>query len=351
MKIALIGLPGSGKTTVFNALTEAGADLRSGGRAETRLAVVHVPDPRVDRLAELSASKKKTYAAIEYADLVGLGEGGRQMDDRFLSGVRDADALLLVIRAFPEAPGAPPPDAAAELESVHADLMVSDLQIIEGRMERLEVEIAKGGKDLIPDRDVLVRCREALEASVPLRALDFEAEDEKRLRGYAFLSAKPLLVVFNTGEDQRDFSLPEDRKETVSQPRTAWTSFCAALEMDLLEMGDQIEEFAREMGVETFSRERVIRMTYDLLGLVTFLTTGEPESRAWPILKGMPAVRAAGAIHSDLERGFIRAETVSYEDLMRAGAWAAARPRGLLRLEGKEYVIQEGDVILFRFKV
>ena len=351
MKIALIGLPGSGKTTVFNALTGAGVDLHSGGRAETHLAVVHVHDPRVDRLVEMSSSKKITCAAIEYADLAGLGEGGRQMDDRFLSGVRDADALLLVIRAFPEATGAAPPDAAAEMESVHTDLILSDLQIVEGRVDRLEAEIGKGRKDLLPERDALARCREALEEGIPLRAIDFGTEDDKRLRGYAFLSGKPLLVVFNTGENQRDFNLPEDQRKTVSQPRTGWTAFCAALEMDLLEMGDEAEEFAREMGVETFSRERVIRMTYDLLGLVTFLTTSDAESRAWPIPKGTAAGKAAGAIHSDLERGFIRAETVSFDDLMEAGSWAAARTQALLRLEGKEYIVQEGDVILFRFKV
>lgn len=353
MKIALIGLPGSGKTTVFNALTGAGVDPHAGGRAETHIDVVQVPDPRVDRLGELFSSRKLVYTTIEYMDVGGLGEGARKLDDRFLAAVRDADALLLVIRAFPEAPGAPLPDAAAELESVHMELMLSDLQVVESRLERLETDIGKGRKEGVPERDALLRCRGTLEGGVPLRALALDAEDEKRLRGYAFLTGKPLLVVSNTGEEKSDVRLPEggDARTVVTFPKTGWTSFCAALEAELLSMGEEAEAFARDMGVESFSRDRVIRMTYDLLGLLTFLTAGEKESRAWPVPRGSTAPKAAGTIHSDLERGFIRAETVSYEDLVRAGSWAAARSQGLLRLEGKDYEIQEGDVILFRFKV
>ncbi len=351
MKIALIGLPGCGKTTVFNALTGAGVDLHAGGRTETRLAVVQVPEPRVDRLGEMSSSKKIVYATIEYADLAGLGEGGRQLDDRFLAGVRDADALLLVIRAFPEAPGAPLPDAVGELESVHADLLLSDLQVVEGRLERLEADITKGRKEHVPERNALARCRQALDEGLPLRALDFGPEEEKILRGYAFLSGKPLLVVFNTDEDNRKFDLPEGGAPAVSHPKTGWTSFCAKLEAEIIGLGEEAGEFAQEMGVESLSKDRIIQMTYGLLELVTFLTTGEKESHVWPIPKGATAQKAAGTIHSDLERGFIRAETVSYDDLVRAGSWSAARTQGLLRLEGKEYIVQEGDVILFRFKV
>ena len=353
MRVALVGLPGSGKTTVFNALTGAGVDLRGGGRAETHLAVVPVRDPRVERLEEMFSSKKAVQAAVEYADIAGLGGGGRKLDDRFLGDVRDAVALLLVVRAFPEGPGAPLPDAPAELESVHLDLMLSDLQVVEARLERLEADIGNGRKEEVPERDALRRCQKALGEGVPLRELEFDAEDERLLRGYAFLTAKPLLVVFNAGESQRDFDLPEDgtAQAIVSRPKTAWTSFCAALEMEILSMGEEAEAFAREMGVETLSRDKVIQMTYGLLDIATFLTANEKESHAWPIPRGSTALRAAGAVHSDLERGFIRAETISFEDLARAGSWAEARSQGLLRLEGKDYVVQEGDVILFRFKV
>lgn len=353
MKIALIGLPGSGKTTAFNAITGAGVDLHAGGRGGTHRAVVHVPDPRVDRLAGISSSPKTVYTSIEYADIAGLGEGGRRLDDRFLASVRDADALLMVVRAFPEIPGGPPPDAAAELESVHLELILSDLQVVESRLQRLEADIGKGRKEGAAERDALLRCRKALEEGIPLTAVELDAEDEKRLRGYAFLSGKPLLVVFNTGEDNREFELPGEgpARAIVARPRTAWTSFCAALEAELLGMGEEAESFAREMGVETLSREKIIRMTYDLLDLITFFTTSEKESRAWPIPKGSTAAKAAGTVHSDMERGFIRAETVSFDDLVRAGSWAAARTEGLLRLEGRDYLVQEGDVILFRFKV
>lgn len=350
MKIALIGLPGSGKTTVFNALTGAGVDLHAGGRAGTHR-VVHLEDGRVDRLAEMASSKKKGYAAIEYVDLGALGKDGRQMDDQFLAGVRGADAVLLVIRAFPEGPGAPVPDAVAEWESVYVDLMVADLQVVEGRLARLNVDIQKGTKELLPERDLLIRCRETLEAEKPIRVLEFTEEEDKMLRGYAFLSAKPLLVLFNTGEESREFALPPDQESGFKQPKVAWTSFCAELEAEVLSMGDEADEFAREMGVESFSRDRIIPMCYDLLGLITFLTMNETESRAWPIRKGSIALRAAGTVHSDIERGFIRAETISYDDLIGVGSWSEARTQGRLRQEGKEYIVQEGDVILFRFKV
>ncbi|MFQ5915270.1 MAG: DUF933 domain-containing protein [Nitrospinota bacterium] len=348
MKVALIGLPGSGKSTVFSALTGAGVDLRSGGRAETHLAVVPVPDPRVESLAEMFSSKKAIHATIEYADVAGLGKGGRTLDDSFLAAVRDADALSLVIGAFADAPG-----AEAELESVHLELVLSDLQVVEARLKRIEAEIGKGRKEGVPERDALLRCRKRLEDGLPLRAVDFGAEEEKLLRGYAFLSRKPLLVVFNTAEDRRDFDLPPEgnARTLVSYPKTGRISFCAALESEVLAMGEEAEAFALEMGLQALSRDKVLWMTYDLLGLITFLTANEKESHAWPIPEGTTALRAAGLIHSDLQRGFIRAETISYEELSRAGSWAESRSRGLLRVEGKDYVVQEGDVILFRFNV
>ena len=231
------------------------------------------------------------------------------------------------------------------------DLMVADLQVVEGRLERLNVDIQKGTKELLPERDLLIRCRETLEAEKPIRVLEFTEEEDKMLRGYAFLSAKPLLVLFNTGEESREFDLPPDQESGFKQPKVAWTSFCAELEAEVLSMGDEADEFAREMGVESFSRDRIIPMCYDLLGLITFLTMNETESRAWPIRKGSTALRAAGTVHSDIERGFIRAETISYDDLIGVGSWSEARTQGRLRQEGKEYIIQEGDVILFRFKV
>lgn len=351
MKIALIGLSGSGKTTVFNALTGASVDLHTGGRSGPNRKVIHHKDERVERLAGLASSKKLSYAAIEYVDLGDIGDGGRQMDEQFLAGVRDADALLLTIRAFPEVIGASVPDVAIEWNSVHTDLMVADLQVIEGSLERLKKGIEKGMKELIPERDLMVRCQENLEAEKPIRMLECTQEEEKMLRGYAFLSGKPLLVVFNIGEIVGEFEFPLELQRWFDQTKITWTSFCAKLESEILSMGEEVNFFAQEMGVESLSRDRVISMSYDLLGLITFLTMGEAESRAWPIRKGATALRAAGTIHSDIEHGFIRAETVSYETLIASGSWAEARKQGHMRLEGKNYIVQDGDIIFFRFKV
>jgi GTP-binding protein YchF len=360
MKIAIIGLPNSGKTTVFNALTRGTAETTAyaSGQLEPNLATVKVPDERLAVLARMFNPKKVTPADVQYVDVGGLSGSGRQgpgLPPALLNYLGGADALLHVVRAF-EDDDVPHPsgsvDLARDVADVDLELIFSDLAIVERRLARLNAEIGKmSARDRevrIAERDALERVHAALAAETPVRDLELREEEEKLLRGFQFLSAKPLLLVLNIGEGQINrppaFIYPHRRAQVVT--------FCAKIEAELAQLDDaDAQAFMQDLGISAPARDRVIAASYQLLGLVSFLTAGPDEVRAWTIRRGTPAVEAAGAIHSDIQRGFIRAEIVAYDDLVRAGGMAEARKQGTLRMEGKTYIVQDGDVCHFLFNV
>jgi GTP-binding protein YchF len=362
MKTGIIGLPNSGKTTVFNALTGGSAETAaySSGSLEPNLATVKVPDPRLHVLAEMYKPKKTTFADVQYVDVAGLSGSAREsggLSPAFLNYISQVDALLHVVRAF-EDPNVPHPQESInprrDIETVDLELTFSDLSIIERRLQRLVGEIGKtAGKEKelrIQERDVLQRLQSTLEADIPIRDVELTADEEKMLRGYQFLSAKPLLIVLNAGEDQLHTdlaaALPYDhRKSGVVQ-------LAGKVEAEIAQLdAEDARAFLDDLGIDEPARERVISASYDLLGLISFLTAGPDEVRAWPIKANMPALEAAGAIHSDIQRGFIRAEVVAYNDLIAAGSMAEAKKRGTVRMEGKTYIVQDGDICNFLFNI
>lgn len=360
MKIAIIGLANSGKTTVFNALTRGTAETAaySSGQLEPNLATVKVPDARLDALAKLFSPKKITQADVQYVDVGGLSGGGRQgggLPPALLNYIGSADALLHVVRAFEDA-AVPHPDGsvdvARDIAAVDLELAFADLAIIEKRLNRLNSEIPKMSakeKDLrIAERDLLQRLKEGLEADVPIRAAEIAEEEERMIRGYQFLTAKPLLIALNVGEA----AIQTPPQIDYSQPKSAVVPLCGKIEAELAQLDDaDAASFMEDLGITQPARDRVIQRSYDLLGLVSFLTAGPDEVRAWPIRRNTPAVEAAGTIHSDIQRGFIRAEIVAYTDLMAAGGMTEAKKAGTVRMEGKTYIVQDGDVCHFLFNV
>jgi GTP-binding protein YchF len=362
MKIGIIGLPNSGKTTVFNALTGGSAETAaySSGSLEPNIATVKVPDPRLNVLAGMYKPKKTTFADVQYIDVAGLSgsthtSGG--LAPAFLNYISQVDALLHVVRAFEDA-SVPHPnntaDAARDIETVDLELAFSDLAIIERRLQRLNGEIGKtAGKERdlrIQEREVLQRLQAGLEADTPIRDIELTPDEEKMLRGYQFLSAKPLLIVLNIGEDQ----LGTDWTATIpyDHRKAAIVQLAGKVEAEIahLEVVDA-RAFLDDLGIAEAARDRVIKASYDLLGLISFLTAGPDEVRAWPIPHATPAVEAAGAIHSDIQRGFIRAEVVAYDALIADGSMAEAKKHGHVRMEGKTYLVQDGDICNFLFNI
>ncbi|MBK9710752.1 MAG: redox-regulated ATPase YchF [Kouleothrix sp.] len=360
MKIAIIGLPNSGKTTVFNALTRGTAETTAyaSGQLEPNVATVKVPDPRLAVLAEMFRPKKNTPADVQYVDVGGLSGGARQsggLPPVLLNYIGGADALLHVVRAF-EDDTVPHPEGsvnlARDVETVDLELAFSDLAIIERRLVRLSAEIGKMAvkdRDLrLAERDLLVRLQERLESGTPIRDVELSDEEERTLRGYQFLTAKPLLLVLNVGEAQIK-SAPavayEHRHSDV-------VALCGKVEAELAQLDDDdARAFMDDLGISEAARDRVIASSYHLLGLISFLTAGPDEVRAWTIRRGTPAVEAAGTIHTDIQRGFIRAEIVAYDDLIKAGGMTEAKKVGTVRMEGKTYVVKDGDVCHFLFNV
>jgi ribosome-binding ATPase len=355
MRTGIIGLPQVGKTSLFRILTRARVEARSQP-GETHVGVARVPDPRVVKLAELFKPKKTTFATIEYVDVGGI-QKDRVKDSASLVPLREADALAHVVRLF-ENPAVPHPagglDAMRDIESIEIELMLNDLEQAGRRIERVEKDLKKK-KDpqLEGELALLTRCRQALEAETPLREIEFKPEEKKILTGFTFLSRKPMLFVLNLGDEEAPEidRVVEKRKleKLASKPHTAVVPFCGKIEAELADLDDaEAAEMMRAYGLTGSGRDRLIQATYRLLGLISFLTCGDPECRAWTIEHGMTAQKAAGAIHSDIEKNFIKAEVVRWEELVAAGSWAAAREKGQVRLEGKEHVVQDGDVILFR---
>jgi hypothetical protein len=351
MRLGIIGLPGCGKTTVFNALTGSAAEVADFSTAVRgpNVAVVRVPEPRLSLLAQLHHPKKVTEATVEYVDVGGLTGSlrrGEELGEAFLNSIRPVDALVHVLRNFPH-PMYGPPQVSADLGRVETELILADLLVVERRLEKIAVERKRGKKEDPEEVRLLEQCRETLEAERPLRSVS-GITDTPLLRGFAFLSAKPVLLLVNQAEDEAP-PLPPD---LTGQADLLLLEILGKLEMELAQLPpDEAGAFMAELGLESLARDRVIRSSHELLGLISFFTANEQEVRSWTITRGTPALKAAGVVHSDMERGFIRAEVISYADLSRAGTYAAAQKQGLVRLEGKEYLICDGDVVFFRFHV
>jgi len=367
MKVGIVGLPQVGKTTVFKLLTQGRVDASSWGNArEAHIGIAYVPDARLDRLAEVVNPEKTTYATIEYVDLPGLSKGegkaaleGQSKDmSAYLNNLKNVDALLHVVRGFDD-PNLPhiegSVDPHRDIGLFELELMFSDLAIVEKRLERLSRDLKKmKSMELELENDVLLRFKDALESERPLRELELTPEEEKRIRGFTFLSAKPILLVINIGDDDapRIDAIVESFEKQASMRNVGVTAVCGKIESEIASLSpEDAQSFMDDFNIPGNALERIIRKSYHLLGVFSFYTAGEPEARAWTIPRNTTAAQAAGAIHSDIEKGFIKAEVVSYDDMVKLGSFPAARNKGVLRLEGKEYKVQEGDVILFRFNL
>jgi hypothetical protein len=358
MKTGIIGLPQVGKTSLFRILTKARlSEHAMANPREAHVGVAKVPDGRLDRLAALYNPRKLTHASVEYVDVGAIGQEALK-ESAYIGHLRQVDALAHVVRAFddPAIPHVGEIDPLRDIKNVEFDLMVSDLGQIEKRLERLEKDLKKmRSPELEREFDLLTRARTHLEAEKPLREMEMTAEDKKRIRGFMFLSEKPILYVLNVGEtatlgrDLENAVAQHKLTEVASRRNAAATAICGKVEAELSEMSDaDAAEFLSSYGLKESGLTRLIRTTYSLLGLISFFTVGEDECRAWTIPVHTRAVEAAGAIHSDLEKHFIRAETIRWDHLLEAGSEANARAKGTLRLEGKDYIVQDGDVLHIR---
>ncbi|CAN5843898.1 redox-regulated ATPase YchF [soil metagenome] len=358
LRAGLIGFPSAGKTALFQLLTSARDAPRTGGKSEANVGVSRVPDERLDKLTTLFTPKKHTPATVEFADIAGVGgakTGAAALLD--VAAFRNADALLHVVRMFRD-PTVPHPagsvDPARDVRLMEDELILADLGVVERRLERLDRDLKKGNTpELQKEKEILARCRIALEDGKPLRSLELSGEDAKRLRGFQFLSAKPLLLVLNL--DEEDLPRAEESvrlaglEPFLSGAATRAVPICAKIELEIAQLDPaDAEAFMVDLGLKESGLDRVIRASYELLGYISFFTVGEDENRAWSIPRHTTAQLAAGEIHSDIQRGFIRAEVVRYEHLLARGTLAACRDHGELRLEGKEYIVHDGDVINFR---
>lgn len=362
MQVTIVGLPGSGKTTVFNALTGGHAETGSfsGSRAAPNIGVVKVPDERLDRLSELFRPKKTTPADVTYVDVAipagAAREGTIQAD--VLAQIRDADALLHVARAFEDPAAELPADPWRDVEELDLEFTVADLSVVEKRLEKLRTSGRHGSpaerEQNALEEELLGRIEPHLSDGLPLRSFDLTDDEERRLRGYRFLTQKPVLVVVSIDEARLADAeqLERDGGARYDQPEAMVAVMSGKIEAEIAQLSEaDAGVFLQDLGIAEASRGRIIRLTYALLGLLSFFTAGEDECRAWTVRRGATAVDAAGAIHSDLARGFIRAEVINWEDLVRAGSEAAAKKQGLVRTEGRAYEVQDGDTLHVLFNV
>jgi hypothetical protein len=357
MKTGIIGLPQVGKTSLFKILTKAQVDERGHNPREAHIGIAKVPDERLDKLSALYSPKKLVHATVEYSDVAAIGQEALK-ESAYANSLRTVDALIHVLRAFdePSIPHIGDIDPLRDARNVDFDLVVNDLGQIEKRMERLEKDLKKmKSAELEREFDLLKRAKTHLEAERPLREMEMSAEDKKRIRGFMFLSQKPILYALNVnesstlGSDLEEAPAKYKLTEYASRPNAGVTAICGKVEAELAEMGDEeAAEFLASYGLKESGLVRLIRKSYELLGLISFFTVGEDECRAWTVERGSRAQTAAGAIHSDLEKHFIRAETIHWDQLLEAGSEANARSRGTLRLEGKEYIVRDGDVMHIR---
>ena len=358
MEVGIMGLAASGKSTLFGLLTGHEPGTAPARHGSVQIGVARVPDARLEALSAMYEPEKTTPASVRYVDVPGIPEEHRREAAFNLPELRAVDALMVVLRAFENNAVAHPfgsIDPLRDLQHIEEEFILQDLMVVERRLERLQKDLRKRKTpELEREAQVLEQCRLALENENPLRAESFPEDEARILRGFTFLSIKPMLVVLNVGEEQisgEAFSNPQ-WNEWLERPGMAFTRVCATLEGELMQLeGDDARDFMADFGIEDRALDRVIRESYRLLGSISFFTVGSDECRAWSIRTSTPAVEAGGVIHSDIQRGFIRAEVVPHDALLEAGSLAACRQLGTLRLEGKTYPVQDGEVVHFRFNV
>lgn len=359
MKIALIGLSNSGKTTIFNALTglDNETTIYPTISGEPNLGVVKVPDPEIDRLSEIYMPKKTTYATIEYIDYIGLTKGDLKQNRKVFDLIKDVDAIVQVLRAFYDESVVNPLEGinpVRDIETVELELILGDLELVEKRLERMEEGKNRGKKPDETEKKLLLKCRDFLMKETALRNVEFTKEEIKTMRNLQFLSTIPKVIVLNTGERDGDTEYAKTLESSLLDryPTANVLKLCGKIEMDISQFPeDEKELFLNELGIAEPASNRLIQTCYRVLGLVSFITVGEDEVRAWTVRSNTNALNAAGKIHSDIVRGFIRAEVISYKDFISSGSMHKARENGLLRLEGKTYEVKDGDIINFRFNV